>query len=493
MKTDGQIEYLIGHLRVTYLKGDTRQPVNGIVFDSRKVVPGCLFVAVKGTISDGHDFISSATEAGATAVVCEHSFEEPGRPAVVIGVPDAAEALGQLASAFYGHPSHALSLVGITGTNGKTTTVTVLHNLVQKLGYTSGCFTTIRNYIHNETFEATHTTPDPVQLNLMLRRMVDRGCRFAFMEVSSHALVQHRVSGLKFAGALFSNITHDHLDYHKTFDAYIRAKKLFFDRLDSTAFALVNADDKNGQVMVQNSMASVHTYALKSPADFSCRILESHLNGMLLILDGSEMWTRLIGEFNAYNLLAAYACARLLKLDKYEVMQALSNLDSVEGRFQYNRSSSGITAIVDYAHTPDALSNVLKTIHQLRKTGERIISVVGAGGNRDRSKRPVMAKTAAALSDLIILTSDNPRHEDPLQIIAEMKQGLDAGALSRTIVQPDRAEAIRQAALMANPGDILLIAGKGHETYQEIAGVKYPFSDADTIQAVFESLKPGKR
>jgi UDP-N-acetylmuramoyl-L-alanyl-D-glutamate--2,6-diaminopimelate ligase len=471
-----------GIVRIT---GDTGVYVNDIVFDSRKVGPGCLFVAITGTQSDGHEFINSALSAGARAIVCEQMPQQISEDVTFVQVSDSAMALALIASAFYDNPSRKLKLIGITGTNGKTTTITLLHRLFSQLGYKAGCFTTIRNYIGNEIVEATHTTPDPVQLNRLMKEMVDAGCSFAFMEVSSHALVQKRVAGLAFAGGIFSNITHDHLDYHKTFEEYIRAKKLFFDTMPEGSFSLINADDRNGRVMVQNTLSTVSFYALRSMADYKAKIIESHFNGTLLNIDNTEIWTKFLGEFNAYNLLAVYACARLLDQNKDEVLRLLSAMDTVEGRFQYLRSNKGVTAVIDYAHTPDAIVNVLKTINQIRKKDEQIITVVGAGGNRDKTKRPVMARVAAELSDKLILTSDNPRNEDPLDILNDMKAGLDEEKLKRTMIQPDRREAIKMACMIAQKGDIILIAGKGHETYQEVKGVKHHFSDTEIVGSIF--------
>lgn len=479
-------------IEIVQIHGDLNRRLTGITFDSRKAAPGMLFVAVRGTQADGHDFIQQAIAAGAEAVVCEHMPPGTDGNATLIRVKNAARALGQMASAFYGHPSSKFKLVGITGTNGKTTTVTLLHRLFTALGHTSGCFTTICNYIGTEVVEATHTTPDPVQLNRIMKDMADKGCQYVFMEVSSHALVQERVAGLAFAGGIFSNITHDHLDYHKTFDAYIRAKKIFFDSLPARSFALINADDRNGSVMVQNTAAAVSYYAMRTMADYKCRIIESHLNGMLLHMDNVELWTRFIGEFNAYNLLAVYATASLLGQNREEVLRILSSLETVEGRFQYLRSPDGITAVIDYAHTPDAVRNVLKTISQIRRGDEKVIAVIGAGGNRDKSKRPEMAKAAAMMCDRLILTSDNPRFEEPDDIITDMKAGLDAVMLGKTIVQPDRREAIKTACMLARKGDIILVAGKGHETYQEIKGVKHHFSDHEVVSEIF-ALQPNNQ
>jgi UDP-N-acetylmuramoyl-L-alanyl-D-glutamate--2,6-diaminopimelate ligase len=472
-------------LKTEEIRGNINVSLSDITFDSRKAAPHVLFIAVRGTKTDGHDYISSAMAAGSAAVVCEQMPEIIPDGVCLVRVKDSAYALGYLASAFYDNPSRRFRLVGITGTNGKTTTITLLHRLFMQLGHQSGCFTTIRNYIGTTTVEATHTTPDPVQLNRIMKEMADAGCEYVFMEVSSHALAQKRVAGLTFAGGIFSNITHDHLDYHKTFDEYLKAKKLFFDNLPSGSFACINADDRNGTVMVQNTRAEVHFYGIRSMAEFKARILESHMNGTLLNLDDHELWTHFIGEFNAYNLLAVYSTAVLLGQDKEETLRVLSSMDTVEGRFQYLQSEEGVTAIIDYAHTPDAILNVLKTIGQIKKATEKVISVIGAGGNRDKTKRPEMARVAAGLSDKLILTSDNPRDEEPADIINDMKSGLDERMLRNTIIQTDRKEAIRTACMMANKGDIILIAGKGHETYQEIRGIKHHFSDREVVSELF--------
>lgn len=475
---------ILNEPEVIQVKGNKDIILSGISFDSRQVSPGNLFVAVKGTRSDGHDFIETAVNTGAIAVVCERFPDRIHSKVVYLRVRDSAKALSFMASAFYGHPSRKFKLIGITGTNGKTTTVTLLHRLFSGLGFKTGCFTTICNFIGNTTIEATHTTPDPVQLNRIMKDMADAGCEYVFMEVSSHALVQQRVSGLTFAGGIFSNITHDHLDYHKTFDAYLKAKKLFFDNLPAGSFSLINADDRNGRVMVQNTKSAVSYYGIRSMAEFKGRIIESHFNGTLLNIDNTELWTRFIGEFNASNLLAVYATARLLGQNKEEILTSLSKMDTVEGRFQYLQSDKGVTAVIDYAHTPDAVLNVLRTIGQIRKGSEQIITVIGAGGNRDKTKRPLMAKVAAEMSDKLILTSDNPRDEDPLDIIGDMKAGLDDQLLKKTIVQPDRTEAIKLSCMLAGKGDIILIAGKGHETYQEIKGAKHHFSDLEVVSSL---------
>ncbi len=482
------LSHIIQEIEIKKVIGSMEISLSEIAFDSRNVVPDTLFIAVKGTQSDGHDYITGAIESGAKAVVCENLPETQADKITYIQVSDSVKALALLASAWYGNPSRNLKLVGITGTNGKTTTITLLYKLFTALGYKSGCFTTIRNYIGDSVIEATHTTPDPIQLNRLMKDMVDAGCEYAFMEVSSHALAQQRIAGITFAGGIFSNITHDHLDYHKTFDEYIRAKKLFFDHMPANSFSLINADDKNGRVMVQNTKSAVHYYALKSMADFKAKILESHFHGTLLNLDGKEIWTQFLGEFNVYNLLAVYSCAVLLGQEKEETLRIISALETVEGRFQYIRSLSGITAVIDYAHTPDAIVNVLKTINQIRKKNEQIITVVGAGGNRDKTKRPVMARVAAELSDKVILTSDNPRNEEAGDILNDMKEGLSQPMLQKTLIQPDRREAIKIACMLAQKGDIVLIAGKGHETYQEIKGVKHHFSDFEEVENVFNQM-----
>ncbi|MBN2274046.1 MAG: UDP-N-acetylmuramoyl-L-alanyl-D-glutamate--2,6-diaminopimelate ligase [Bacteroidales bacterium] len=477
---------ILKSVEVLEVSGEKDIQVSGITFDSRAVMPGMVFVAVRGTTADGHDFIPQAVSKDAGVVVCEKVPEEKAGHAVFVRVIDSARALGVMASNYFDNPSSHLKLVGITGTNGKTTTVTLLYRLFMALGYKTGCLSTIRNYVGRKIVGATHTTPDPVQLNSLLKDMADAGCQYAFMEVSSHALAQQRVAGLAFAGGIFSNITHDHLDYHKTFEEYIRAKKLFFDNLPDGSFALINNDDRNGKVMVQNTRAAVHYYGIKSMAGFKARIIESHVDGMLLNIDQTEIWTRFLGAFNASNLLAVYATARLLKQAKEDVLKIMSQLEPVEGRFQSVKSEDGVTAIVDYAHTPDALANVLATIRQIKATAGQIITVVGAGGNRDRTKRPGMARVAADMSDRVILTSDNPRDEDPEAIISDMKEGLDKTMTTKVIAIADRKEAVKTACMMAKSGDVLLIAGKGHEEYQEIKGVKYPFSDKELVMELLK-------
>jgi len=468
--------------------GNLNISVRDIIFDSRKVIPGCLFVAVKGTQTDGHQYINQAVEKGAAAVICEKLPEKTAGNIAYVVVKNSAETLGLVASAFYNYPSSKIKLIGVTGTNGKTTTVTLLYNLVRKLGHKAGLLSTVRNYINDNVIEATHTTPDAVQINHLLDKMVQSGCDYCFMEVSSHAIDQHRISGLDFAGAVFTNITHDHLDYHKTFADYLKAKKKFFDDLKPESFALINTDDKNGRVMVQNTHARVKTYGIKTAADFKAKIIESHFEGSLLRIDNTDVWTYFVGTFNAYNLLSVYATALMSGLNSAEILTTLSLLKPVEGRFETFRSQHGITAIVDYAHTPDALFNVLNTINQIRKKEQDLITVVGAGGDRDKTKRPQMAKIAATNSNKVILTSDNPRTEDPNQIIEDMKTGLQNEDRKKTIAITDRKEAIRAACLLAKKNDIILVAGKGHETYQEVNGVKHHFDDREIIKQTFNEI-----
>lgn len=473
---------------VNEVVGNPDIEVEQLTFNSRVAGANSCFFAIRGTQADGHRFIPQAVENGASAIVCEAMPVSFAPNVTYVRVSDSSEALGLMASAFYGNPSSNLKLVGVTGTNGKTTTATLLYRIVGMLGFKAGLLSTVVNQVVDEQIPTTHTTPDPIELNRLLRRMVDAGCSYCFMEVSSHAVVQKRIAGLTFAGGIFTNITHDHLDYHKTFDEYIRAKKMFFDQLPSESFALVNADDRNGMVMVQNTKAKVSTYALHSIADFRCRVVESHFDGMLLNMDGLEVWTRLIGEFNAYNLLAIYASLLLLGFDKTDVLLHLSMVNSVSGRFEYVSSSGGITAVVDYAHTPDALVNVIETIKKIKSSGQRLITVVGAGGNRDKTKRPVMARVAVQNSDLVILTSDNPRFEEPEDIINDMKAGVDEEFTKKLVTIVDRHEAIRTACLLANKEDIILVAGKGHENYQEVKGVKHHFDDKEVLAEIFNEL-----
>ena len=480
------LDKLLQGVEVRSLVGDGTVAVGRLEFDSRKVVPGTLFFATRGTQADGHAYIPAAVAAGAAAVVCEELPAERPAGVTFVQVPDSTVALGQVASAFYGHPSRRLKLVGVTGTNGKTTTATLLYRMFRRLGYKAGLISTVVYCVDEREIPSTHTTPDSIRLNAMMAEMVEAGCDYCFMEVSSHSLVQHRTAGLTFVGGIFSNITHDHLDYHKTFAEYIRAKKLFFDGLPAGAFALTNADDRNGMVMVQNTKATVKTYALQSFADFRCRIVETLLDGMLLNLDGSEVWVKFLGRFNAYNLTSVYATALLLDARRDEVLRILSDLTSVDGRFEPIHSKEGVTAIVDYAHTPDALQNVIGTINDIRKKDQRLYVVVGCGGNRDATKRPEMAKIAVDGSDMAVLTSDNPRLEEPGAIIEQMKSGLEPGA--RYLAIMDRREAIKAAVALARPGDIILVAGKGHETYQDVGGVKHHFDDREEVRAAFGTV-----
>lgn len=468
-------------------KGDMEIAVNNLVFDSRSVISGDLFVAMRGTQVDGHDFIENALERNASCVVCEVMPAVLKKDVSYVQVVDAAKALGMMAANFYNHPSSKLTLVAVTGTNGKTTMVTLLHQLFSEMGYQVGLLSTVENRINESVLPATHTTPDAISINQILNQMLDAGCTHCFMEASSHAIVQERTAGLQFAGAIFTNISHDHLDYHETFDAYIKAKKKLFDELPSSAFALINADDKRGLVMVQNTKAKKHSYALKFPSDFKAKIINNTLQGLELEINQQSVWFRLIGEFNAYNLLGVYGTAMLLGEEEEEVLRQLSQLKGAQGRFEqiFYRD---ITAIVDYAHTPDALENVLKTIQKLRTGGEKLITVVGCGGNRDKAKRPVMAKSATKYSDKVILTSDNPRNEEPMDIIKDMEAGINPVDIRKTLTIAERREAIKAACGMATKGDIILIAGKGHETYQEIKGVKHPFDDREIVKEMLRLI-----
>lgn len=485
MKLLSEILYKV---RLEEVVGTTHMAISSVVSDSRKVKKGSLFVASKGTAVDGHQFIAKAIEAGAIGIVCEHMPEIKVDGITYAKVKDSTYSLGIIACNYYDNPSEKIKLVGVTGTNGKTTTVTLLFNLFKSLGYSVGLLSTVQNKINNTVIPSTHTTPDALSLNELLSNMVEQSCEFVFMEVSSHAVVQNRVAGLVFAGGVFTNITHDHLDYHKTFDEYIKAKKGFFDMLPASAFALVNRDDKNGLIMLQNTRANKNTYALRTIADFKCRIIENHLAGLFLNIDNQEIWVKLIGTFNAYNVLAVYATAILLKQDKTNILTALSNLNSVEGRFQYVKSPNGIIGIVDYAHTPDALKNVLDTIKDIRTGNESVITLVGCGGDRDSAKRPVMAAIACEYSDKVVLTSDNPRSEDPEAILDQMQKGISPVDVKKTLRITDRKEAIRTACQLSKKGDIILIAGKGHEKYQEIKGVKYDFDDLEILKETIKTL-----
>ncbi|CAN5560974.1 UDP-N-acetylmuramoyl-L-alanyl-D-glutamate--2,6-diaminopimelate ligase [soil metagenome] len=465
--------------------GTTETGITEICFDSRKAKDGAVFVATRGTQSDGHKFINDVIEKGCKAIVCEEIPAEINSDVTYVVVNDSATALSIIASNFYDNPSEKLKLVGVTGTNGKTTTTTLLYQLFRKFGNNVGLLSTVKNKINDQTISATHTTPDAVQLNALLEQMVNEGCKYCFMEVSSHAVAQKRIAGLKFAGGVFTNLTHDHLDYHKTFDEYLKAKKTFFDGLSTEAFALTNNDDKNGLVMLQNTHARKYTYSLKSMSDYKCRLIENHFEGLIMNIDGHEVICRLVGSFNAYNLTAAYSTAVLLGENKMQVLTHLSNLDPVEGRFDYLTSKKKIIGVVDYAHTPDALENVLKTIHDVSGQG-RVITVVGCGGDRDSTKRPVMAKIATEMSDKVILTSDNPRSEDPSEIIHQMEKGIALSESRKALSIVDRKEAIKTAVSIAQPGDVILIAGKGHEKYQEIKGVRTPFDDKEILGEMFQ-------
>lgn len=471
------------------VEGSTNIAVEKIAFDSREVVKFSAFVAIPGSQVDGHHYIGQAVESGAVAVICERFPEERVEHVTYVRVRDAAKALAFMAANYYNHPSEELSLVGVTGTNGKTTTVTLLYNLFSQLGHKCGLLSTVRNMIGKVEIQATHTTPDALTINKLLREMVDSGCKFCFMEVSSHAVVQHRVTGLAFKVGVFTNISHDHLDYHKTFKEYIRAKKQFFDDLPGTSYALVNSDDRNGATMVQNSSATKRTFGLKTMADFRGRVIENQLTGLHLQMGDSDLYSKLVGAFNAYNLLAVYGTAMLLGEDKLDILTILSGLNAVEGRFQLIKSGGNVTAVVDYAHTPDALKNVLSTINGVRTGTEKIITVVGCGGNRDAEKRPLMSKIACEYSDQVVFTSDNPRDEDPGAIIDQMQKDLDPVNAAKSVAVTDRKEAIKMACKMANPGDIVLVAGKGHEKYQEIKGQKLPFDDLEVIHQMFQLLQ----
>jgi UDP-N-acetylmuramoyl-L-alanyl-D-glutamate--2,6-diaminopimelate ligase len=476
-------------VKLLSISGSTAIDIPAIRIDSRLVQKGDAFIASKGTVADGHAFISKAIEMGAALIVCETLPETRGAGVTYVQVEDSRLALGVMAANFYGHPSQELTLVGVTGTNGKTTVATLLYQLFTKLGHKVGLLSTIRNLVGDQEYTSTHTTGDAVSINQLLREMVDSGCRYAFMEVSSHAAHQERIYGLHFKGAVFTNITHDHLDYHKTFKDYIFAKKRFFDQLGSDAFALINKDDKRADVMIQNTAARSYTYAVRTLADFQARILENTFDGMMLQVDGKEMHTRMMGRFNAYNILSVYAVAVLLDVDPLEALSAISNLAGAQGRFEWIRSPKDrVTGIIDYAHTPDALKNVLDTVREVRSGNEHLITVVGCGGDRDWEKRPKMALIASELSDKVILTSDNPRSEDPMAILEDMKAGVPGHQYRKVLVQPDRREAVRMAVSIAQPGDIIMLAGKGHETYQEVKGVKYPFDDKAILQETFQEM-----
>lgn len=484
MKLLKDILYKTGILDVV---GPTNLGISEVCFDSRKCREGSLFVAVKGIQSDGHAYLDEVVEKGVVAVVCEQFPSKKSEGVTYVRVSDSAKALAQIASNYYDSPSEKIKLIGVTGTNGKTTTATLLFHLFRSLSYSVGLLSTVRNQVNDQVIPATHTTPDPLQLNALLSAMVDEGCTHCFMEVSSHAIVQDRVYALHFTGGVFTNITHDHLDYHKTFIEYIKAKRAFFNMLPSESFALTNLDDKNGAVMLQNAKAKTYSYGLQSMSDYKCKLIENSFTGLLLNIDGQEVHCRLVGSFNAYNLTAAYATAVLLGEDKMKVLTVLSTLSSVEGRFDFVISNQKVIGVVDYAHTPDALQNVLKTIHDVNSGTGKVITIVGCGGDRDVSKRPMMAKIACELSDRVILTSDNPRSEDPGEIIQQMEKGVPAGDTRKTLAILDRKEAIKTAVALAQPGDVILLAGKGHEKYQEVKGKKSPFDDKQVLN---EMLNP---
>ena len=467
--------------------GNDNVEITGVNIDSRRIKAGHLFVAIRGTQVDGHQFIDKAIELGADAVLCEELPEKLSGHVTYVQVESTEDAVGKVATLFYGNPSHKLKLVGVTGTNGKTTIATLLYNMFRKFGYKVGLLSTVCNYIDDVEVPADHTTPDPIELNELLAKMVEAGCEYAFMECSSHAIHQKRIGGLKFAGGLFTNLTRDHLDYHKTFENYRNAKKAFFDGLLKDAFAITNADDKNGMIMVQNTKATVKTYSIRSMADFRARILECHFEGMYLEIDGREVGVQFIGKFNVSNLLAVYGAAIMLGKKPEDILLVLSTLHSVSGRLEPIHSPEGFTAIVDYAHTPDALANVLNAIHEVLDGKGHVITVCGAGGNRDKGKRPLMAQEAVRQSDKVIITSDNPRFEDPQEIINEMLAGLNEQQMRKVISIVDRKEAIRTACMMAQKGDVVLVAGKGHENYQEIKGVKHHFDDKEVLHEIFKA------
>jgi UDP-N-acetylmuramoyl-L-alanyl-D-glutamate--2,6-diaminopimelate ligase len=477
-----QLNDILNRVEILDRKGPENPRIKSVCFDSRQVEAASVFYAIKGTLTDGHDYMDQAIKSGAVAVICEIMPVRPAGNITYIRVRDTAGALGWGAAAFYGNPSEKLKVIGITGTNGKTTIATLLYQLYRAAGQAAGLISTVRNMVGDKPLPATHTTPDALQINQMLSSMAGSGCTYCFMEVSSHAIHQKRTLGIRFAGGIFTNITREHLDYHKTFREYINVKKAFFDHLPASAFALVNRDDKNGRVMVQNCAAKIRTYGLQGIADVKGKILESHLDGMHLILDGFDFWSRLVGRFNAYNLLAVYGCALFSGMEKEQILTLLSKQMPVKGRFETLHSAGGIIGIVDYAHTPDALKNVLTVLDNLRNGNTRIITVVGAGGNRDSGKRPIMGQVAADLSQQVILTSDNPRFEKPEEIIEEMMAGVPEDKRNDVLAIPDRRQAIKTAVMLAREGDIVLVAGKGHETYQEIEGKKYPFDDREILE-----------
>ncbi len=480
-----KLKTLVNRLDVLEVKGDMERDICGVQIDSRQVADGHLFIAVRGTVADGHNYIGKALEKGAVAILCETIPENADEKVTYVKVENTEQVVGQVATTFYGDPTSKMKLVGVTGTNGKTTIATVLYEMFRYMGHKVGLLSTVCNYIDGVAIPTEHTTPDPITLNALLAQMVEAGCEYVFMEVSSHSIVQNRIGGLTFAGGLFTNITRDHLDYHKTFENYIKAKKLFFDRLPKEAFAITNVDDKNGMVMVQNTQAQVKTYSVQSPADFKAKIIECHFEGMYLNINGKEVGVQFIGKFNVSNLLAVYGAAIMLGKEEQEVLVALSAMKPVNGRFEALRSPSGYTAIVDYAHTPDALENVLNAIHGVLDGKGEVITVCGAGGNRDKGKRPLMAREAVKQSDRVIITSDNPRFEEPQDIINDMLAGLDEEQMKKVIAIVDRRQAIKTACMMAKSGDVILVAGKGHEDYQDVKGVKHHFDDKEEVRACF--------
>ena len=482
-----RLNELLKNVETLNIIGDVEVEITGVNIDSRRIEKGHLFVAIPGTQTDGHKYIPKAIELGAAAVLCENVPEQQVPGVTYIQVASTEDAVGKVATLFYGDPSRKLKLVGVTGTNGKTTIATLLYNMFRKFGHKCGLLSTVCNYIEDEAIPADHTTPDPIELNRLLAQMVDAGCEYAFMECSSHAIAQKRIGGLKFAGGLFTNLTRDHLDYHKTFENYRDAKKAFFDGLDKDAFAITNADDKNGQIMVQNCKAQVKTYSTRTMADFKAKIIECHFEGMYLDINGKEVGVQFIGKFNVSNLLAVYGAAVMLGKKPEDILLILSTLKSVNGRLEPIHSPEGYTAIVDYAHTPDALENVLNAIHEVLNGKGKVITVCGAGGNRDKGKRPLMAQEAVKQSDKVIITSDNPRFEEPQDIINDMLAGLDQKQMKKVVSIVDRREAIRTACMLAQKGDVILIAGKGHEDYKEIKGVKHHFDDKEVVKEIFNS------
>lgn len=481
-----KLQDLLKNVDVIEIAGENNPDVDNINTDSRKVGKHGLFIAIKGVQVDGHQYVANAIESGATTIVYDESLEVQEKGITYVKVAHSADAAGKIATLWYGDPSSKLKLVGVTGTNGKTTTATLLYKLFRKLGYKAGLLSTVANYVNDKAYHATHTTPDPLSLNEMLANMVDAGCEYAFMEVSSHAIHQKRISGLTYQGGIFTNLTQDHLDYHGTMAEYLKAKKMFFDDLPQEAFALTNLDDKNGMVMLQNTKAKKYTYSVRSLADFKARIIEKHFDGTSIEINGKEVQVQFVGVFNVYNLLAVYGASVLLGQDSDRILLELSTLKPVAGRFETIRSSQGFTAIVDYAHTPDALTNVLDAIHEVLDGQGRVITVVGCGGNRDRTKRPIMAREAVRLSDQVILTSDNPRYEEPQAIINDMADGLNSVQMKKTLCIVDREQAIKTACTLAKEGDVILIAGKGHEDYQDVKGVKHHFDDREIVKSIFE-------